>query len=48
MDLASRGAAEQRISEALKSPTLLDFMETPLSDVVDYLKDLHKMKSSWI
>ena len=44
MDLASRGAAEKKITEALKSPTTLEFMETPLTDVVDYLKDLHKIE----
>ncbi len=41
MDLASRGPAEKRILDALKSPTTLEFIETPMQDVVDYLKDLH-------
>lgn len=44
MDLANRGPAEQKITAALKAPTTLEFMETPLSDVVEYLKDLHKIE----
>ena len=44
MDLASRGQAEKKISEALKSPTQLEFIETPLQDVVDYLKDFHDIE----
>jgi hypothetical protein len=34
-------SAEQRIEKALNEPTTLEFTETPLSDVVDYLKSLH-------
>ena len=30
MDVARRGSAEKKIEEALKSPTQLDFVETPL------------------
>ncbi len=41
MDLASRGPAEKKIADALRSPTVLEFVETPLADVIDYLKDLH-------
>ena len=41
MDLAKDGAASKKIAEALKSPTQLEFVETPLSDVVDYLKEYH-------
>ncbi len=44
MDLASRGPAERRILDALNSPTQLEFIETPLQDVVDYLKDLHSIE----
>jgi hypothetical protein len=36
-----RAAAEQKIGQALASPTTLEFVETPLSDVVDFLKDYH-------
>jgi hypothetical protein len=41
MDLAQRGPAEKKITEALRSPTQLEFIETPLQDVVDFLKDFH-------
>ena len=44
MDLASRGAAEKKIDEALDSPTQLEFIETPLQDVIDYLKDFHDIE----
>jgi hypothetical protein len=33
--------AEHKIRSALSDPTTLEFIETPLKDVVDYLKDLH-------
>jgi hypothetical protein len=32
---------EAKLYDALKGPTTLEFAETPLSDVIDYLKDLH-------
>jgi hypothetical protein len=35
---------EQKIRAALSDPTTLEFIETPLKDVVDYLKDLHGME----
>lgn len=41
MDLASQGPAERRISEQLTKTTQLDFLDTPLSDVIDTLKDMH-------
>ncbi len=44
VDLAKEGNAEKRIREALKSPTQLEFIDTPLSDVIDYLKDMHKIE----
>jgi len=44
MDLASRGTAEKKIDDALKSPTQLEFIETPLQDVIDYLKDFHDIE----
>lgn len=36
--------AEQKIEVTLRSPTQLDFIETPLQDVVDYLKDFHHIE----
>ena len=44
MDLAKQGTAEKKINEALKSPTQLEFIETPLTDVIDYLKDYHEIE----
>ncbi len=41
MDLAQQRPAEKKIHDALKSPTNLEFVETPLSDVIDYLKEYH-------
>jgi tetratricopeptide (TPR) repeat protein len=41
MDLSKQGTSEKKIQDALKSPTQLEFIETPLSDVIDYLKDYH-------
>ena len=41
MDLATHGPAEKKITAALKSPTQVDFIETPLQDVIDFLKDYH-------
>ncbi len=35
---------EEKIEKALASPTELQFIETPLSDVVDCLKDYHKIE----
>jgi len=44
MDLASRGPAEKKILQQLDSPTQLEFSETPLNDVIQYLKDFHKIE----
>lgn len=33
--------AEQKIRRAMNDPTSLEFIELPLKDAVDYLKDLH-------
>jgi hypothetical protein len=44
MDLARRGPAERKIDDALRSPTQLEFIETPLTDVIDYLKDYHQIE----
>ena len=41
VDLKKQSPAEVKIRKALESPTKLDFTETPLNDVVEYLKDLH-------
>ena len=41
---AGPSAAEKKIEAALKSPTQLEFVETPFDDVVDYLKDLHQIE----
>jgi hypothetical protein len=41
VDLAQRGPAEQKIFEELEKDTTLEYIETPLSDVIDYLEDLH-------
>lgn len=38
------GSAEARIEAALKSPTSLEFVETPLQDVIELLKDRHKIE----
>ncbi len=37
-------AAEQRIRDVLRSPTQIEFVETPLKNVIDYLKDLHHIE----
>ena len=44
MTLASEDFAEKKISDALKSPTELEFVETPLADVIDYLKTYHQIE----
>ncbi len=36
--------AEQKILDALCSPTQLEFVDTPLKDIVDYLGDIHHIK----
>jgi ferric-dicitrate binding protein FerR (iron transport regulator) len=43
-ELAHRGAAEKKIERALKEPTTIEFDETPLQAVIDYLKDLHHIE----
>jgi len=44
MDLSRQGALEKKIYDALKSPTQLEFTETPLSDVINWLKDFHSIE----
>jgi len=41
VDLASTGKAEQRINQQLQSETKIQFIDTPLEEVVGYLKQLH-------
>ncbi|MCE9547017.1 MAG: hypothetical protein K8T25_16200, partial [Planctomycetia bacterium] len=41
VDLQHTSQSEVKIMDQLKEPTKLDFEETPLDDVIDYLKDLH-------
>ena len=43
-DMKMRGDAGMRIEAALKSPTVMDFDQTPLGDVIDYLKDYHQIE----
>ena len=40
----SESVAELKIAAALATPTSLEFVETPLKDVIDYLKDVHKIE----
>ena len=44
VDLKEKGGAEEKIRKALEDTTSIEFVETPLSDVVDYLKDLHNIE----
>ena len=44
MDLAKRGPSDERIKQALNSPTEMEFVDTPLTDVIDYLKDYHQIE----
>jgi hypothetical protein len=41
IDLPAKSPAEARIRRELESPTTLEFIETPLDEVVTYLQDLH-------
>ena len=43
-ELSRRSPTEKKIEEALKRPTQIEFVETPLKDVVEYLKDLHHIE----
>jgi hypothetical protein len=44
MSLEKQGSAEERIFEALQEPTALEFIELPLADVVELLKDMHDIE----
>ena len=35
---------EAAIEKALQSPTQLEFVDTPLTNVIDYLKDYHQIE----
>ncbi|MCH8921575.1 MAG: hypothetical protein IIA67_00325 [Planctomycetes bacterium] len=41
VDLSTTGGNEEKIVNALKDETEIDFLETPLVEVIDFLKDLH-------
>ncbi len=41
VDLASTGTAEQKIFQQLEAETKIQFIDTPLEEVVGYLKQLH-------
>ena len=43
MDLAGSKPAEQKINKVLHDQTELDFVDTPLADVITYLQDYHKI-----
>jgi hypothetical protein len=43
-ELSRRSPGEKKIENALKDPTQMEFVETPLKDVVEYLKDLHHIE----
>ncbi len=44
MDLGSQNPSERKILSELKKPTELDFVDTPLSEVVSYLRDRHQIE----
>ncbi|MHC4179275.1 MAG: hypothetical protein ACYSWU_17315, partial [Planctomycetota bacterium] len=41
---AEKQSAEQKIEEELEKPSQLEVIETPLQDVVDFLKEKHKIE----
>lgn len=43
VDLADQGPAEKRIRSALNNPARMEFIETPLNDVIEFLKDEHEI-----
>jgi uncharacterized membrane protein YgcG len=44
VSLDETGPAEKAIRRELDKPTVLEFIETPLTDVILYLKDYHKIE----
>ena len=43
-DLKDQKGAAARIRKALDEPTTIEFVDAPLQDVIDYLKDLHSIE----
>jgi hypothetical protein len=43
-DLKPRSPAEKKILAALDEPTRLEFVDTPLTEVVDYLSEIHSVQ----
>ena len=43
-DMKDQKGAAARIRKALDEPTNIEFVDAPLQDVVDYLKDLHNIE----
>ncbi len=41
---STTNAAEERIQAALDEPTQMEFIETPLQDVIDFLEDQHEIQ----
>ena len=44
VSLDESNPAEKEILKQLEQPTVLELIETPLADVIDYLKDYHKIE----
>ncbi len=44
VDLSSSNPAEKKIQKELGEPTTIDFIDTPLEDVLNYLEDLHEIE----
>ncbi len=42
-DVLSAQQRQTRVVEALRQPTALEFVDTPLCDVLYYIRDLHKL-----
>lgn len=44
VDLSASNPAEQKIQKELDEPTTIEFIDTPLEDVLNYLEDLHEIE----
>lgn len=44
VDLSASNPAEQKIQKELEEPTEIDFIDTPLEDVLNYLEDYHEIE----
>jgi hypothetical protein len=42
--VSEESSAAARIRAALETPTIIEFVETPLADIVEYLKDYHNIE----